>query len=104
MNLSSIQQLREELLRASEKRATELEEYLVQEEQKRKSEEVLEKRLKRELADFTIWSTYVPMLTPFTILVVLALIFGILSLIPPLSSWPLMPIAIIFLAVALLIK
>lgn len=43
-------------------------------------------------------------MTPFLILVVLALIFAVISLIPPLNSWPVLAVAVIFLAVALLIS
>lgn len=43
-------------------------------------------------------------MSPFLILVVLALIFAIISLIPPLSSWPVLPLAVVLLAVALLIS
>ena len=42
------------------------------------------------------------MLTPFFILVVLALLFAALSI--PWPSYPLLAVAVIFLAVALLIK
>jgi hypothetical protein len=42
-------------------------------------------------------------MSPFLILVVLALIFAAISLIPPLSNWPVLAVAVIFLAVALLI-
>lgn len=43
------------------------------------------------------------MISPFLILTILALLFAILAMIPPTSGWPLLPVAVIFLAVALLI-
>lgn len=42
------------------------------------------------------------MITPFLILVILALIFAVLSI--PWPSWPLLAVAVILLAVALLIE
>lgn len=42
-------------------------------------------------------------MSPFLILVVLALIFAILSLVPPMSTWPMLAISVIFIAVSLLI-
>lgn len=44
-----------------------------------------------------------PHMSPFLILVVLALIFAILSLVPPMSTWPMLAVSVIFLAVSLLI-
>lgn len=42
------------------------------------------------------------MLTPFTILVVLALLFAVLSMVW--SNFPLLPVAVVLIAVALLIR
>lgn len=42
-------------------------------------------------------------MNPALILVVLALIFAVMSLIPPLSHFPMLAVAVIFLAVSLLI-
>jgi hypothetical protein len=42
-------------------------------------------------------------MSPFLILVVLALIFAVISMIPPLNSWPVLSVAVVLLAVALLI-
>lgn len=41
-------------------------------------------------------------MTPFLILVVLALVFAVLSI--PFNQWPLLPVAVILLAVSLLIR
>lgn len=45
---------------------------------------------------------FLPM-SPFLILVVLALIFAVLSMVPPMSTWPMLAVSVIFLAVSLLI-
>lgn len=58
-----------------------------------------------------VWTCYSRMedqprflhMSPFLILVVLALIFAILSLVPPMSTWPMLAVSVIFLAVSLLI-
>ncbi len=42
-------------------------------------------------------------MSPFLILVVLALIFAVLSMVPPMSTWPMLAVSVIFLAVSLLI-
>lgn len=42
-------------------------------------------------------------MTPFLILVVLGLLFAVLSLIPQASNWPILAVAVILLAVAMLI-
>lgn len=42
-------------------------------------------------------------MTPFIILVVLALLFSVLSLIPQASHWPILAVSVILLSVAMLI-
>jgi len=42
-------------------------------------------------------------MTPFLILVVLALVFAVLSFVPPVANYPLLPVAVILLSVAMLI-
>jgi len=42
-------------------------------------------------------------MTTITILVVLALLFAVLSLIPAANSWPILAVSVIFLAVAMLV-
>lgn len=42
-------------------------------------------------------------MSPFLILVVIALLLAVLSFVPPINTWPMLAVSVILLAVALLI-